>query len=935
MTSKKMNKHKMIWGVLLASLLGLFLGGCSKELGRGGNEEVPGVPGEGETVTFALTTGVETYAVPAQDYEKSISSLQAILFDANGAFAGDFVPVKSGTRYSINVPKSGNFTMFLVANHTLTAGQLAGKTLPDVRKILVTKNPGQPDHFVMSSSNPATFTVTPGTVADAGTINLERLAARIDVQTGLSKLTLSKITVLNRKVQSEISAATSTDSYNAENEVYSSLKNFKDPSTTASRGQIYSYENSTASASGTKGTSLLVEASYAGVGVKPLEVKLPALKRNYIYSVQIVMGDEGFKPNPGVTPDPSKLKLTYNVKVVDWNKGETFVISEEDLLKMFQAGAVSYGYGVNYTTNPNIASGVGAQGGTVSVIATATKQKLVSGVPDPTAPVETINGADKFGYSILATPTAPDWLTVSPAGVLTVRENTTGVARTAIVQISVRENPSTTAYLTVMQLATPAAPTTTSEYRLVSVTPATLSYEAKGGTQTLSLAGTVIEKQNGTPVNTRALAFSDVTVEKSAGADWLTIAGGAVIAAENTTTAARQATVTVRVTADPSQVKTVTVTQAAGGTVTPPSGRVYTLTSVTPTSIDFETMGGRKQLTIDGSVTERQNGQLIFSKPLKLDDVTIDTGGAGWLTVTDGVVTAVANTSTDARQAVLTVRVNADPSLFKTVAVSQKGRTIVSVTNNPLAYVALYNVTRDAKWDLNYTMPTTSQEKEKLLMDWSFATNRFGIDLYIEGSTQTYRLPTLDAWRSVIPQKEMKFGATNAADYHVTETVVLAGQRFDATGDYKPSTLLINGERVNCNVALRYNGTGVFEKQYRSAWLYYWGALEVGGKAINGLWVYCLNIADRTGITAVEYLDQTFWDQNRSSAVVRFFPAAGLSNGNQGGIGSYWSATSGSYVYHMSFESNSFNVSTRNDGPHYYDPAISRSVRLFASTPIN
>ena len=81
-----MNKHKMIWGVLVASLLGLFLGGCSKELGRGGNEEVPGLPEKGQAVTFTVTTGVETYAVPAQDYEKSISTLQALLFDASGRY---------------------------------------------------------------------------------------------------------------------------------------------------------------------------------------------------------------------------------------------------------------------------------------------------------------------------------------------------------------------------------------------------------------------------------------------------------------------------------------------------------------------------------------------------------------------------------------------------------------------------------------------------------------------------------------------------------------------------------------------------------------------------------------------------------------------------------------------------------------------------------
>ena len=666
-----MNKHKMIWGVLLASLLGLFLGGCSKELGRGGNEEVPGVPEKGQAVTFTVTTGVETYAVPAQDYEKSIYSLQAILFDTSNRYvtSGTPTPTASGsTSYTLPIATTGTYRMLLVANHTIPAGDLTGKTLSDVRNILVETEPGVPDAFVMASPTVSPgFTVTTGAMTNAGTINLERLVARIDVQTTLGKLKLSKIMVMNRKEESSLLAATSTDPRKKANMQYDALERFRKTSTDASMGQIYTYENSAASAGSTgstEGTSLLVDASYDGHAVRTLEVKLPALKRNYIYSVQLMMGDEGYVPDPNDNPDPSKIKLTYNVRVVDWNNGQTFVISEEDLLKMFQTGAVTYSYGVNYTTNPNIASGVGAQGGTVSVIATATKQKLVSGTPDPTTPVETINGADKFDYSILAAPTAPDWLTVSPAGVLTVRENTTGALRTATVRISVRENPSTTTYLNVMQLAT-AVPTTTHAYALTGVSPASLTFEAAGSSQKLTVEGTDIELQNGTQTKTTPLTFTDVTVTKSAGADWLTVAAdGTVTAAENTEESPRKATLTVTLKNDPSQTKVIEVTQEPAPALT----TEYSLT-VSPTSIDISYYSNSRDITVSGKVTQKRGTKIVSTRDLTLSDVTIKSDDS-WITIDGNTAKMSGNSSSSSRSGKITVSC---PGQLVTISVSQDG----------------------------------------------------------------------------------------------------------------------------------------------------------------------------------------------------------------------------------------------------------------------
>ena len=582
------------------ALLGLILGGCSKELARGGKGEVPGLPEKGQAVTFTVTTGVETYAVPAQDYEKSISTLQALLFDASGRYvtSGTPAPTAPGSMsYTLPIATTGTYKMLLVANYTIPAGSLTGKSLSDVRAILVENEPGMPNAFVMASTNIPDFTVTAGAMTPAGTINLERLAARIDVQSTLDKLTLSKITVKNRKTQSSLLAASSTNAYRTDAKEYGSFERFRKPVTDASMGQIYAYENSAASASSADGTSLVIETAYNGYAVKPLEVKLPQMKRNYIYSIQLMMGDEGYVPDPSDNPDPSKIKLTYNVRVVDWNNGQTFTVSEEDLLKIFK----------------------------------------------------------------------------------------------------------------------------------------------------------------------------------------------------------------------------------------------------------------------DGS----SNSNLKY---------------------------------------------------------------------NPLAYVAKWNVTSSGEWDEAHTIPA-SKDDRNVLMDWNTAMAKYGNAQSIQGSTEKYKLPSHEAWQGIVKHASTQSFGSGDVQYNQTEQVEVAGQKFNATGDYKPTTMTIHGSSVKCNVALRFKGDNPTEKQYRSAWLYYWGTNAVNGKSVNGLWIYCVNITGRQGISTVDNLDQAFWDQSLSSAVVRFFPAAGHSHGYQGTNGYYWSATehSSDYAYNMYFDSGFVGMYY-----NYYDnKSYAFAVRLFASAPLD
>ena len=143
--------------------------------------------------------------------------------------------------------------------------------------------------------------------------------------------------------------------------------------------------------------------------------------------------------------------------------------------------------------------------------------------------------------------------------------------------------------------------------------------------------------------------------------------------------------------------------------------------------------------------------------------------------------------------------------------------------------------------------------------------------------------------------------------------------------------MTVNGSSVKCNVALRFNGGGTIEDQYRSAWLYYWGTNVVSGKSVNGLWIYCVNISRHQDISTVDNLDQKFWDQSFSSSVVRFFPAAGDFGGTQNEAGYYWSATESSseHAYNMCFNSTGVDLSKLYLKQNIF------AVRLFADRPLD
>ena len=805
----------MICGTLLVALLGFLLGGCSKESAVGGHDLQPSV--ESQSVRFSLLTGLETYGnpIPAFDYEKSIRTTQVLLFDQSGKFLRTVSPSGLGNNnYFFQVSETGSYKMLVVANHSFTDGELRDKTISEVGAEVVKVLPGIDDQFVMVTSSAKDFDVkanTPTTLAEP--LILTRLAVRVDIKSSIDKLKLTKATLKQRKIESTLLPSSAGTSVRATaDQTYEDFLVQKQPSTIASVGQIYAYENSEA---GT--TTIEISTTYGGKSLKPITVPLPVMLRNYIYSVNLVVDNGEYDPTEPTDPsDPSGKpgKLSYTLEVLDWNTGRTIQITEDQLLQIINSGKEGFIYTINATSNPDLSTPLESAAGTVTLIPTAEKRKTVGGQVDPNTPATAINAPDQFSYEVVGASGAP-WLSVSERGVVTVSPNDGETPRSAMIRVTIKEDSNSPKAEKTALVQQKGAGVLTTEYRLVSVSPDPVTFSKPADFTALAIEGSVTQKRDGVVIDNRKMDLDDVTIEKVGSADWLTIRGDRLSVSDNKSGAQRSAKVKITVKNDATQSRTVSVVQ----------------------------------------------------------------DGPRW--------------------------------------------------NNPLAYVAKYNVTSGKTWDKNHTIPSDYTDRN-LLMDWNTAMAKYGDARSIQGSTETYKLPSREAWQGIVKYEGSQTFGSGDVQYNKTEQVEVAGQKFNATGDYKPTIITVNGSSVKCNVALRFKGDDPTEKQYRSAWLYYWGTNAVNGKSVPGLWIYCVNISGRQGITTVDNLDQNFWDQSLSSAVVRFFPATGGSFGYLGTGGGYWSTTEYHRVDACTMYFNSSFVYM-----HFYNTPHAFAVRLFASAPLD
>lgn len=327
----------------LRSLLALLvwivaLGACTNErIDRLGVEG-----GEGNLVSFTLNTGAlraqgdetNTRPTPALDREKEVTDLYAVVYKTgSGVF---YKTIKcdhlSGEDYTFDSERAGSYFFFLVANpdDALLAKLKTGPaTKEDLAKVIAEQTPGEDAtaaHFLMTSKLTQVTTQAAQTVSVADPILLERVSARFDFYNNIDDFVITKITFKKRYTTSHLfPLVKKMDELTfTEDKVYT-------PESGASGviATIYGYENDTRGE-----TYFILEGTYKGKEIEPQEVRLESMvvKRNHLYNIYI--HTPGGETKPSTDPNIQSFgKVSYMVRVMDWNLGNELTLDADDVLK--------------------------------------------------------------------------------------------------------------------------------------------------------------------------------------------------------------------------------------------------------------------------------------------------------------------------------------------------------------------------------------------------------------------------------------------------------------------------------------------------------------------------------------------------------------------------------------------------------------------------
>ena len=291
-----------------------------------------GSPIASGSTTRATGDHTQTTSTAAQDKEKTVNSLLAVLYENDG-FYKTFEVSSNGTPngYKFTVDKDGTFDIYLVANAdaTLTEalkGISAGDPISRFEQIEAAQAPDADNAFLMTTPDKVSTSITAATGVDLGSVNLRRLAVRIDLVNSAPDVTVTKITFNNRTKQSTlVTANTMSDKAEWFEDVEYTQTIVGDESNPEKlEAAIYTYENFS-----TKGGSYLptLTIDYTKGGetkqhivefqdaqsADPDDPDPLALKRNHLYRIVLQKGTTG---------------LTHNLEVLDWETAETFTVTD-------------------------------------------------------------------------------------------------------------------------------------------------------------------------------------------------------------------------------------------------------------------------------------------------------------------------------------------------------------------------------------------------------------------------------------------------------------------------------------------------------------------------------------------------------------------------------------------------------------------------------
>lgn len=177
-----------------------------------------------------------------------------------------------------------------------------------------------------------------------------------------------------------------------------------------------------------------------------------------------------------------------------------------------------------------------------------------------------------------------------------------------------------------------------------------------------------------------------------------------------------------------------------------------------------------------------------------------------------------------------------------------------SIQPNPLSYVAEYNVNK-AGTDFVTELTTCNISG---YFQYNKAVTLFS-DITIEN--KQYHLPSIEEWRSVVPQNAywVHYETNDAYDDRV-ENVTIANSSYTMTSDFR------NKSAIKTTYALRYKGTDLI-----SAWKYEFKYYDTNNCHLK---ITSRSVYGQT-ITITDIANGTFWSTNTENDFVRYLPASG------------------------------------------------------------
>ena len=316
-------------------LMPLLLASCAGEKIR--TKQESGKPG---VVRFSLTSSLRAmgdenilHPTPALDREKSVEKLYAVVYRTSSGLHYKTVECTktTGDNYEFDNEKSGDFYFFLVANpdaDLITALEGGPSTPEDLGELVAKQTPGEDKdatNFLMTSDRVNVTVKSKQSTTIPNSIKLIRVAARFDFYNKIEDLVINKITFNKRYTTSHLFAQvkqmeglTSTTDKTYDGTLFQGG---------ALTGTIYGYETDTRGE-----TYFTIEATYKGKPLNPEVVRLDnfVIKRNHLYN--IILHELGGAVDPN-NPGSEFGKLKYEIKVADWEEGEQFNVSEDEVQK--------------------------------------------------------------------------------------------------------------------------------------------------------------------------------------------------------------------------------------------------------------------------------------------------------------------------------------------------------------------------------------------------------------------------------------------------------------------------------------------------------------------------------------------------------------------------------------------------------------------------